>query len=143
MSGEDRVPVYIPKRLYERVSEFIGSPNILQCSSCSPLGNGLTEVRCKDIKLIIPYHGEVRKIAISPRDVYISRERPPGPDVNRLRGEVMEVSQVRGIHRIKVRVGGEELLAELPSEIGEELDIKGGEEVFLILKFRGLRVLPA
>ena len=23
MSGEDKVPVYIPKRLYERVSEFI------------------------------------------------------------------------------------------------------------------------
>ena len=125
----------------ERVSEFIGSPNILECEECRPLGNGLAEVRCGGIKILIPCDGEVRKVAISPREVYVSKDPPPGPEVNRFRGRIIEVIPGRSITRLKVEVGRRTFLTELPQQIWEELDLKEGDDAFLILKFRGLRVL--
>jgi hypothetical protein len=42
--------------------------------------------------------------------------------------------------RIKVHVEKNQLLAELPQDIFEEMDIKTNQEVFLILKLRRLRI---
>ena len=42
--------------------------------------------------------------------------------------------------KLTIRVGEISLLAELPQDIFEEMDIKVGQEVHLILKLRSLRV---
>jgi len=73
----------------ESVSNFLGTPNILDCEYCRVLGEELVEVNCGGIKIIVPHEGnEVRKIAISPSHIYVSREKPPGPDLNRFKGMI-------------------------------------------------------
>jgi len=49
----------------EKVSEFIGAPNILDCNHFRILGKGIAEVNCGDLSIIIPDEGnEIKKIAI-------------------------------------------------------------------------------
>ena len=44
------------------------------------------------------------------------------------------------IARIVVKVGDNNLLAEMPFDIFEDMDLKVGKEAFLILKLRRIRV---
>lgn len=43
--------------------------------------------------------------------------------------------------RFKVRVGRNILLAELPQDIFDEMDMRIGEEIFLVLKLKWLKVI--
>jgi hypothetical protein len=52
----------------------------------------------------------------------------------------MEITPFSSLMKLTIRVGGINLLAELPQDIFEEMDIKTGQEVHLILKLRSLRV---
>ncbi len=126
----------------EHVSEFIGSPNILPCKHCREIGQGLMEINTGGLTIIAPYEGtEVNKIAISPRDIYISAEKPPGPDLNRFKGVITEIDPSPPLTRIKLEVGDHTLLAEVPTQIGEEMDLEVGKEVYLILKLRWIKTL--
>lgn len=125
----------------EIISDFIGTPNILNCDYCNFLGHGLMKVICGKIPIIIPYEKNiVKKIAILPRDIYVSKNKPPGPELNRFKGIVTEIKPLSSLTRLKVKVGENSLLAELPKSIFEDMAIKIGQEVFLILKLRKLRV---
>ena len=76
----------------EAVSNFIGSLNILNCDSCRQLVPGLMEVDCGGMRIILPHdEGAMQKIAISPRDVYVSDVLPPGPSVNRFKGMITTI----------------------------------------------------
>lgn len=126
----------------EIVSDLIGTPNILNCDHCRILGHGLMEAVCGGITIVLPYQDEaVRKIALFPRDVYVSAFRPPGPEVNRFRGIVTEIKPFSSLIKLMVRVGENSLMTELPKDIFEDMGIKVGQEVFLILKLRRLKVL--
>jgi ABC-type sugar transport system ATPase subunit len=125
----------------EAVSDLIGTPNILDCDSYNILGHGLVEAVCGGIPIMLPYQGDkVRRIALFPRDIYVSTSKPPGPEVNRFKGIVTEIKPFSSLMRLKVKVGGNNLLAELPKDIFEDMGIKIGQEIFLILKLRRLRV---
>jgi ABC-type Fe3+/spermidine/putrescine transport system ATPase subunit len=125
----------------EAVTDFIGTPNILDVDHCTHLGHGLIEAVCKGMPIIVPYDGvEVKKIALSPRDIYISASKPPGPQLNRFEGTVLVIQPFSSLMQLKVQVGGNTLLAELPKDLCEEMDIRVGQKVFLILKLRSLRV---
>jgi ABC-type sugar transport system ATPase subunit len=126
----------------ETVSNFIGTPNILSCEKCSDLGHGLIEAVCGQMPIILPYEGsEVRKIALFPRDIYVSAKKPPGPQLNRFRGTVTDIRPFSSLARLKVRVGENDLLAEMPKAALEEMAITVGQEVYLILKIRGIRIV--
>lgn len=128
----------------DRVSEFIGSPNILPCQHCRDLGRGLMEIGTGGLTIVVPHEGvEIKKIAISPRDIYISPEKPPGPDLNRFKGLITEMTSSLSLTRIKLRVGDHTLLAEIPAEVGQEMDLQIGREVHLILKLRWIKTLSA
>ncbi len=130
---------FYPKN--EFVSEFIGTPNILDCDFCRSLGQGLMEVHCGEIVLIIPHDGSsVHRIALFPRDIYISKTVPPGPEVNRVRGVITETRVSPTSVRLSVKVGENQLLAEMPHHIFESMGLEVGQEVFLILKLRRIRV---
>ena len=91
--------------------------------------------------IVVPYDGaEVKRIALSPRDIYISTTRPPGPQLNRFEGTVLELQPFSSLMQLKVVVEGNTLLAELPKDLCEEMDIQVGQKVYLILKLRSLRV---
>ena len=138
VAAPDEVFFY-PKN--ERVSDFIGAPNILDCDYCRTLGHGVMEVSCGGLSIVVPHDGNsIQRIALFPRDIYISDTKPPGPVVNRFKGIVTSIKSVDDLVRLEVKVGGEILLAEIPHHIFEDMDLAEGKEVFIILKLRRIRV---
>ena len=130
---------FYPKN--ERVSDFIGAPNILDCDYCRSLGQGLLEVDCGGLPIVLPDDGNmVQRIALFPRDIHIFETKPPGPAVNRFKGIVASIKSVDDLVRLEVKVGGKKLLAEIPHHIFEDMDLAEGKEVFIILKLRRIRV---
>jgi ABC-type Fe3+/spermidine/putrescine transport system ATPase subunit len=126
------------------VCEFIGMPNILHCDQCRILSSGLIEVVSGDMRIVLPYEGNtISKIAISPHDIYISDIKPPGPTLNRYTGTITEIIPLRSVIRVKIHIGGNTLLAELPAETFDEMDIAVGSEVYAIIKLRRLRYTVA
>jgi ABC-type sugar transport system ATPase subunit len=124
----------------EAVLDFLGMPNILECDSCRLIEHGLAEISCRGMNIILPHEGSgFSKIALFPTDIYLSLEKPPGPEINRYKGTITNIQLFNSISRIEVRVEGNTLLTELPRDILEEMDLKVGQEVFLILKLRRIR----
>ena len=125
----------------EAVSDFIGAPNILDCDYCRSLEQGVMEVGCGGLKLVVPHEGRpVHKVAILPRHIYVSETRPPGPGVNCFKGTINDIKHDRNAVRIGIEAGGNNLTAEVPHHIFEEMDLTLGKEVFLILRMRRIRV---
>jgi len=131
--------------LNKSVSEFIGMPNIIECKESRILTTGLIEIVSDDIKLVLPYDGgnNIKKIAIPPDDIYISDVRPPGPALNRFTGTVEEITQYNSTVRVRVSVGGNSLLAELPIAAFNEISIETGKEVYVVIKLRRLRYVES
>ncbi|OGO31175.1 MAG: hypothetical protein A2Z29_03345 [Chloroflexi bacterium RBG_16_56_11] len=124
----------------ERVADFIGAPNILDCDYCRDLGQGIVELGCRGLKLTVPHEGgPVKKVAILPRHIYISETRPPGLIVNGFEGIVTDIRPSGNTVKIWMDVGGHNLMAEIPSYIFEEMDLAVGRQVFLILRMRRIR----
>jgi ABC-type Fe3+/spermidine/putrescine transport system ATPase subunit len=125
----------------ERVSDFIGAPNILDCDYCKSTGQGVMEVGCGGLKLIVPHDGSVvHKIAILPRHVYVSEDKPRGPGVNSFMAKVTEIIPRNDTVRIQLEVSNNKLVAEIPYHIYEEMDLDTGKEVYIILRMRRIRV---
>jgi len=130
--------------LNESVSEFIGMPNIIECKQSRVLAAGLLEVVSDDIRVVLPYDGDkIKKIAIPPEDIYISDVRPPGPALNRFTGIVQEITRHDTTVRVRVAIGGNSLLAELPVSSFEEISIEEGKEVHVVIKLRRLRYVES
>jgi molybdate/tungstate transport system ATP-binding protein len=124
------------------VSDFVGSLNILQCQACRQLVPGLMEVDCGGMQIILPHdEGVMQKIAISPRDVYVSDILPSGPSVNRFKGQIVNLDLVTTTAKIDVKVGNNIIRAEMPGELAHEMSLTIGKEVYIILKLRRLKVL--
>jgi ABC-type sugar transport system ATPase subunit len=125
----------------EAVSDFIGSPNILECDYCNSLGQGLMEVDCGGLRIVIPHDGNsIERIALFPRDIYISDTLPPGPHMNRFKGTITKIMPSGTTERLLVKVGDKTLLTEIPRDISEDMDLIVGKEVFLILKLKRIKV---
>jgi ABC-type Fe3+/spermidine/putrescine transport system ATPase subunit len=125
----------------ERVSDFIGAPNIMDCDYCRSLGKGVMEVGCGGLVIIIPHDGNLAKrIAVFPHDIHIFETNPPGPAVNRFKGIVTSVEPTQEAVRIGLKAGAKELIARMPHHIFEDMSLVVGKEVFVILKLRGIRV---
>ncbi len=126
----------------ERVADFIGPTNVLDCEASEMLGRGLVEVCCGGNKIIVPYDGgEVKKISISSRHIYVSREKPPGPMVNRLRGVIEEVMVSDLVSRCTIKIGDTFFIAEVLQDVCEEMDLSPGREVFIVLKLKWINVI--
>lgn len=125
-----------------RVSDFIGAPNILYCEECRFLRDGLVEVTCGGIKIVAPHDKkEIRKIIISPGHVYVSREKPPGPSLNRYKGVVTQIMPSAFLMRFRVKVAKITFIAELSSDMFEDLGLKTGSEVYVILKLKWIKTI--
>jgi ABC-type Fe3+/spermidine/putrescine transport system ATPase subunit len=138
--GKAKEIFFSPKN--KKVSEFIGAPNILSCDDCHILGRGIAEVDCGGLPVIVYDKGrKIEKIALLPQDIYISEIKPPGPNVNRFKGIITDINISSETVRLKIKVGKNNLLAELPHHIFEGMNLQIGTEVFLILKLRKIKVL--
>jgi molybdate/tungstate transport system ATP-binding protein len=127
----------------EMVSDFIGGPNILDCQTYHPLGNGLAEVESGGLRVVLAHTGSpVKRIALFPRDIYVSEAQPPGPpQVNRFHGTISKTTRYSGLIRIHINVGNSTLLAEMTEDSFESMNLTVGKEVFVILKLRRIKVL--
>jgi ABC-type sugar transport system ATPase subunit len=126
----------------DSVSDLVGTQNVLHVDSSRPLGHGLIEVSCGGISLVLPHDGEeIRRIALSSRDLFVSKERPPGPEVNRIKATLLEATPYSSLVRLRMQAGKNILLAEVSAERFEEMGIRPGEEIFLIFKLRRIKVL--
>ena len=125
----------------DKVMDFIGAPNILDCDYCRELGQGVMEVGCGSLKLTVPHEGgTIRKVAILPRHIYISETRPPGLSVNGFQGIIKSIESTGNMYKIWVKVLDNNLMSEIPSYIFEEMNLAVNKEVFLILRMRRIRV---
>jgi len=137
--GRPEEVFFYPKN--EKVSDFIGAPNILDCDYCRSAGRGVMEVGCRDLIIIVPHDGNsVHRIALFPADIYISEAKPPGPEINRFKGTISDIKPAGDAVRIKLQVGATSLWAEMPHHMFEDTDLAVGKQVFAILKLRRIRV---
>jgi len=128
----------------ECVSEFVGMPNVLECTQSRILTSGLVEVVSGDIKMVLPYGGNgIKRVAIPPDDVYLSDIRPPGPALNRFTGTVQEIIPLQSTVRVGVSVGKTHLFAELPASAFNEISLEEGKAVHVVIKLRRLRYVES
>ncbi len=126
------------------VSQFVGMPNIIECTGSRILASGLVEVISDKMKMVLPYDGsDIKKIAIPPEDIYISDIMPPGPALNRFIGVVEKITKLNSTVRVRVSIGKNNLLAELPENAFDELSIEEGKEVYVVIKLRRLRYIES
>ncbi|MCD6353692.1 MAG: ABC transporter ATP-binding protein [Proteobacteria bacterium] len=126
----------------KKVSNFIGEPNILDCAYSKYLGDGLMEVGIGGMPIVILHEsGDIKKIAIHPGHINVYKEKPPEPSINRLKGLIVEVVPAAFMLRVKIKICQNVLLVELHRELFEDMNLKIGKEVFLILKLKWIRVL--
>ncbi len=124
------------------VKDFIGAPNILTCDYAKRLSYGLIEVKCGDITLtVFSERDHIKKVAILPEDIYLSDNRPPGPEVNRVKGELVEIDESTSTVCCTVVTEKNSLKAKLPQEIFSGMNLKIGAEVWLVLALRKLKVI--
>lgn len=136
----------LPREIFfhptEAVNDFIGTPNILTCDYCNRLSFGLVEVKCGDISLVVSSEREeVKKVAILPEDIYLSDTKPPGPDVNRVKGRLIEIEESSSTVCCTIVTGKNFLRANLPQEIFTSMSLNTGDEVWLILALRKLKTI--
>ncbi len=126
----------------ERVRDFVGRPNIFECESSRIIENGLAIATCGGMRIVTPHEGKpVKKIAIAQEHVYVSIERPAGPQINRFAGCVREMSSFSAWVRLTVQVADRLIMAEISREMSEMMAIELGSQVHVILKLHWLQVL--
>jgi len=125
------------------VSEFIGSPNVFHCDHSKKIVTGLAETTCGGMTIVVPSDDgyAIKKVAILPRDVYISKANPPGPELNRYTGRIIDITASPHLTRIRVQIEGHVLVSETPTETMGQLGLSPGETVHLILKLNRLKTL--
>ena len=124
----------------DKVADFLGSPNIFDCDNYEVLGNGLVKASCEGLTIIMVWDGEkLNKIAISPDDIYVSRNEPSGPPINRFRGTIIEEISCNSVVTIKIKTTAKDILVRIGRKDFLAEGMKVGSDVFFILPLRNLR----
>ncbi len=124
------------------VSEFLGLQNLLECDDFREVSEGLAEVRCGGLKILVPFEGgRVLKVAIPPERVVLARRVGGRGWFNTFRGVVRSVRARGSLVEVDVRVGGVTLTARAPAGSEELSSVREGEELFVKLPIRHIRTL--
>ena len=122
-----------------KVTEYIGSPNVLECLATRSLGHGLVEADCAGLRIVVPHNGkDIRRVAVLPRNVRISRHRPAS-EVNVFEGTIQKVTPLVGSVLAHVDAGGCHLAAELPKPLFESMRLQPDSQVFVELSLMKMR----
>lgn len=118
---------------------FLERPNILNVSNQRKSVNGIIEVEWAGFRFFVPDEGKsFERVAIRPRDIFISTLDPPGSPVNRFQGIVKDIKETGGIATIVIGVRDEEISVEITMEYLKALNLKTDDHVCGILKLRDL-----
>lgn len=125
----------------ERVEDFIGKPNILECRRSRVINEGLVQADCGEITVVIPCCKKgVGRIAVLPKHIGVSRKESSGADINQFKGSITSIKRLGAVTRFDVRIKELVLLAELPSDLFENMNLKTGEEIFVTLPLKWIMV---
>jgi len=123
-----------------KAKEYLGSPNVLECTSSRSLGHDVAEADCLGLPVVVPSNGkQIWRILILPHDVGISTNRPTS-EVNVSTGKIRETKHVAGTFIARVDVNGHVIAAELPKTPFASQWLLRGSNVFAELSFIKLRV---
>ena len=124
----------------DRVADFLGSPNIFDCDDYEALGNGLVKASCEGLTIIMVWEKQsLNKIAISPEDIYVSKNEPPGPPINRFRGTIVKEIFHNSVVTITIKAKMKDILARINKEDFLAENLRAGSDVFFILPLRNLK----
>jgi len=128
----------------ERVSDFIGAPNIMDCDYSKSTEQGIIEVGCQGLKLVVSHDGDnIQKIAILPRHIYVSEPKPRGPGVNSFIAKIINIVPRTDTMRIYLGIGNNKLIAEIPHHIYADMDLEIGKNVYVILRMKRIRAFES
>ncbi|MGV8075596.1 MAG: ABC transporter ATP-binding protein [Syntrophobacteraceae bacterium] len=126
--------------LNQFVSDFIGMPNIIEFKESRVLASGMMEVVSDGLRMVVPYEGNhIKKVAIPPDGIHISEVRPHESVLNSFTGRVEDITRHNGMVRVRVLIGKNSLLSELPASVFDELSVEEGKDVHVVIKLGRLR----
>jgi ABC-type Fe3+/spermidine/putrescine transport system ATPase subunit len=124
------------------VFSLFGSPNIFDCWEIQELDFGLAAAVCGPLTLVVPYEGKpIRKIAILPTGVHISRYPVETTAPNRFLGEIVAVHRKSPLVHIDIQIEGAAVTAELPEPLWDESGLGVAEEVHVAIPLKWIRML--
>ncbi|MBN2125050.1 MAG: ABC transporter ATP-binding protein [Deltaproteobacteria bacterium] len=121
---------------------FLERPNVLSCKYEGALETGLVRIRWAGMSLYVPDEGKVfDRVGVNPRQVYVSAIPPPGPPINRFRARVGKIRKEGETVHLLLQIGQETLVSAMPAAHLATLNLSIGDEVYGILKLRGMHGL--
>lgn len=128
----------------DMVSQYFGGPNVFECHSFTPLDSGLAQVDLGGLSLLVPYSGKkITKISFLPWNVHISKDPPPGPNVNRLKGLVETVKHDPPFVRMEITVGPKKVLVEMEEETYSHLGLRPKDQTYIVLPLRAIHTFES
>ncbi|ADL12017.1 hypothetical protein [Acetohalobium arabaticum] len=82
----------------------------------------------------------IEKIAILPEDIYISDTKPPGPNINRIKGKLTRVEEDSAYVNCIVKTDREIKIKVLP-EVFNSMNLSINDQVWLVFNLRKIKVL--
>jgi len=123
------------------VSNFIGSPNILNIDSLKLLNSGLFEIECGGLNIIAPHNGKkIKKMAIFPKDIVISPRDGQTQKFNQFEGDIIDIVSINSHFKIKIAAGKSILFSEISKAVFNSLKLKQGDKVNINLNLNGIRL---
>ncbi len=123
------------------VSNFIGSPNILNIDSLKPVNSSLFEADCGGLNIIAPHNGkDIRKLAILSRNVIISPPNGQTQGLNQFEGNIIDITQGNSHFKIKIAAGKNILFSEISKDAFNDSKIKIGDKILITLKINKIKV---
>ncbi|HDM91826.1 MAG TPA: ABC transporter ATP-binding protein [Candidatus Korarchaeota archaeon] len=124
------------------VANLLGSQNVLECEGYRVVSQGLAEALCGDLRILVPYDGgAVRKVAIPPDKVVLSRDRSKRAWFNTFKGVVERIEPSRPSYRVEISLGRFRLLAMVLEGEMETLGLREGDEIYVKLPIKHVRIL--
>ncbi len=122
------------------VSNFIGSPNILNIDSLKILDSGLCEAKCGGINIIMPHSSKaINKLAILSKDISISSRNGDSPQFNQFEGKIIDIARTDSSCKIKIATGRNIVFSEISKSTFDELKINIGNKINVTLNLSKIK----
>lgn len=123
------------------VNEFIGEPNIFICDNCKVMNPYLKEIKCGKLTFVVASQKKnIKKIAILPEDIYVSRCKPPGPDINRVKAKLIEIKK-KSTHIECVFEADKKIKIKLAMDVYKNIKLNKNSFAWLTFNFKKIKVL--
>jgi ABC-type sugar transport system ATPase subunit len=123
------------------VIEFIGEPNIFVCNTCKQMNPYLKEIKCGKLNFVVASQKKsIKKIAILPEDIYVSKCKPPGPNINRVKAELIETKEFSN-YILCIFLADKKIKVKLAMDVYKNMKLDKNDFAWLKFNFKKIKVL--